>query len=187
MRQKVRAAKGRFATRPYSLAENTEKKQKKEKNASRRVAPHRSRSLSQPHRPHIRPRPVPTLTYHTAGWDAQPAVRAPLRRSTSWPSARRGALSLQWIHFCISYGPGFPPCHPILKYYRASCSPVSARSLNLPPTQKKKEEKKQWLISSTRWCSSVLQDSRIAVCPSIRTRLAIQCSLGSVALRVQSF
>lgn len=66
MRQKVRAAKGRFATRPYSLAENTEKKQKKEKNASRRVAPQRSRSLSQPHRHHIRPRPVPTLTYHTA-------------------------------------------------------------------------------------------------------------------------
>jgi hypothetical protein len=155
MRQKVRAAKGRFATRPYSLAENTEKKQKKEKNASRRVAPQRSRSLSQPHRHHIRPRPVPTLTYHS--------------------------------HFCISYGPGFPPCHPILKYYRASCPPVSVRSLNLPPTQKKKEEKKQWLISSTRWCSSVLQDSRIAVCPSIRTRLAIQCSLGSVALRVQSF
>jgi len=155
MRQKVRAAKGRFATRPYSLAENTEKKQKKEKNASRRVAPQRSRSLSQPHRHHIRPRPVPTLTYHS--------------------------------HFCISYGPGFPPCHPILKYYRASCPPVSVRSLNLPPTQKEKEEKKQWLISSTRWCSSVLQDSRIAVCPSIRTRLAIQCSLGSVALRVQSF
>lgn len=109
MRQKVRAAKGRFATRPYSLAENTEKKQKKEKNASRRVAPHRSRSLSQPHRHHIRPRPVPTLTYHS--------------------------------HFCISYGPGFPPCHPILKYYRASCPPVSVRSLNLPPTQKKKKKR----------------------------------------------
>lgn len=111
MRQKVRAAKGRFATRPYSLAENTEKKQKKEKNASRRVAPHRSRSLSQPHRHHIRPRPVPTLTYHS--------------------------------HFCISYGPGFPPCHPILKYYRASCPPVSVRSLNLPPTQKKKKRRKE--------------------------------------------